>query len=133
MLRSIGHGLLLFAGFTHSDSDDQVKWTVEKILGLRIFSDDQGLMNRNIIESSGEILVVSQFTLYGDVQRGRRPSFGDAASPALAVKLYDLFILLLRERGINVDSGKFGAMMDVSLTNDGPVTFWIERNASTSA
>ncbi len=124
---NIGPGLLLFVGFTHSDSDIEVRWMVEKILGLRIFSDLEGRMNQSVIERHGAIMVVSQFTLYGDTQRGRRPSFVEAATPEAAVKLYDGLILTLRERGIDVQCGEFGAMMDVSLTNDGPVTFWIER------
>ena len=126
---SIGRGLLLLAGFTHSDTNIEVGWMVEKILGLRIFSDHEGRMNQSVLESSGEIMVVSQFTLYGNTSRGRRPSFVEAAAPEVALKLYDLLILILRERGITVQCGEFGALMDISLTNDGPVTFWIEREA----
>jgi D-tyrosyl-tRNA(Tyr) deacylase len=99
----------------------------DKIAGLRIFADDDDKMNRSILETGGELLVVSQFTLYGDAVKGRRPSFIDAARPEQAVPLYERFVTLLRERGITVATGEFGAMMEVELVNDGPVTLWLER------
>jgi len=102
----------------------------EKILGLRVFADDQGKMNRDLAETKGALLVVSQFTLYGDASKGRRPSFIDAAPPNLAIPLYEKFIALLKEKSagkIPVETGEFGAMMDVELVNDGPVTLILER------
>jgi D-aminoacyl-tRNA deacylase len=123
----IGRGMLLFVGFTHADGDAQLVWMADKVTGLRIFPDDEGKMNRSIGEANGELLVVSQFTLYGDANKGRRPSFIDAARPETAVPLYDHFLGMLRERGVSTESGEFGAMMDVELVNDGPVTLWIER------
>ena len=103
---------------------------VEKITGLRVFSDSQEKMNLALADVSGGLLVVSQFTLYGDATKGRRPSFIDAARPELAEPLYNRFIALFKERGIPVASGIFGAHMDVELVNDGPVTLWLERNAA---
>jgi D-tyrosyl-tRNA(Tyr) deacylase len=123
----IGPGAVVLVGFTHSDGDEQVIWMADKIVGLRIFADDEDKMNRSIIDSGGELLVVSQFTLYGDAVKGRRPSFVDAARPEQAVPLYERFLALLRERGVTVASGEFGAMMEVELVNDGPVTLWLER------
>ncbi len=102
----------------------------EKILGLRVFADDQAKMNRDLSETGGSLLVVSQFTLYGDASKGRRPSFIDAAPPNLAIPLYEKFVALLREKAagkIPVETGEFGAMMDVELVNDGPVTLILER------
>jgi D-tyrosyl-tRNA(Tyr) deacylase len=123
----IGPGAVVLVGFTHSDGDEQVIWMADKIVGLRIFADDEDKMNRSIIDSGGELLVVSQFTLYGDAVKGRRPSFVDAARPEQAVPLYERFLAVLRERGVPVSSGEFGAMMEVELVNDGPVTLWLER------
>lgn len=105
----------------------------EKILGLRLFPDSEDRMNHDILERGGALLVVSQFTLYGDPRKGRRPSFIEAAPPAKAIPLYERFLLLLRDRGITVETGEFGAMMDVELVNDGPVTLWIEREAGTAS
>jgi len=119
--------MLVFVGFTHTDGEEQLAWMADKVVGLRIFSDDDGKMNRSIDEARGGLLVVSQFTLYGDAIKGRRPSFIDAARPETAVPLYDRFIALLRERGIATETGEFGATMDVELVNDGPVTLWVER------
>jgi D-tyrosyl-tRNA(Tyr) deacylase len=99
----------------------------DKIVGLRIFADDEDKMNRSIADIGGELLVVSQFTLYGDAVKGRRPSFIDAARPEQAIPLYERFIGMLRERGVTVATGEFGAMMEVELVNDGPVTLWLER------
>jgi D-tyrosyl-tRNA(Tyr) deacylase len=123
----IGRGVLVFVGFTHTDSDEHLAWMADKVAGLRIFPDDEGKMNRSIGEAHGGLLVVSQFTLYGDATKGRRPSFIDAARPETAVPLYDRFIAMLRERSIATETGEFGATMDVELVNDGPVTLWIER------
>jgi D-aminoacyl-tRNA deacylase len=99
----------------------------EKVVGLRIFADDDDKMNRSVADVGGGILVVSQFTLYGDAIKGRRPSFVDAARPETAIPLYERFIALLRERGVPVQTGEFGAAMQVELVNDGPVTIWLER------
>ena len=124
---AIGRGFLLFVGLTHADTEAQVAWMAEKIVGLRLFGDADGKMNLGLEDVGGSLLVVSQFTLYGDAQKGRRPSFVDAARPELAVPLYDAFVTMLRERGARVETGEFGAMMDVELVNDGPVTLWLER------
>ena len=126
----IGPGFLVLAGFAPADTDAQLAWMAEKILGLRVFGDDEGKMNRDLAEVSGGILVVSQFTLYGDASKGRRPSFIDAAPPNLAIPLYEKFVALLREKGagkIPVETGEFGAMMDVELVNDGPVTLILDK------
>jgi D-aminoacyl-tRNA deacylase len=125
----IGTGLLVLAGFAATDTEATLDWMAEKILGLRLFSDPDGKMNLDLDEVQGAVLVVSQFTLYGDARKGRRPSFVDAAPPAVAVPLYERFVALLRERsgGIRVETGEFGAMMEVELVNDGPVTLVVER------
>jgi D-tyrosyl-tRNA(Tyr) deacylase len=124
---AIGHGLLILVGFTHTDGEDALAWMAEKLAGLRIFPDDDGKMNRSLEEVGGEALVVSQFTLYGDARKGRRPSFVDAAPPEVAVPLYERFLRRLRERGVRVAAGVFGASMQVELVNDGPVTVVLER------
>ena len=128
MVGEIGVGHLLLVGFKASDTSDHLEWMADKVVGLRIFQDDAGKMNRTLADVDGSILVVSQFTLYGDLRKGRRPSFIEAAPPETAILLYDRFVDLLdaRHPGM-VATGKFGAMMDVSLTNDGPVTLVIER------
>ena len=126
----IGPGFLVLAGFAPSDSDASLAWMADKILGLRVFGDDAGKMNRDLAEVGGGVLVVSQFTLYGDASKGRRPSFIDAAPPSLAIPLYEKFVALLRAKAagkIPVETGEFGAMMDVELVNDGPVTLLLER------
>jgi len=123
----IGHGAVVLVGFTHADGEEQISWMADKIVGLRIFADDEDKMNRSILETAGELLVVSQFTLYGDAVKGRRPSFIDAARPEQAVPLYERFLAMLRERGVTVATGEFGATMEVELVNDGPVTLWLER------
>jgi len=127
VIGKIGPGAVVLVGFTHTDGEEQSVWMADKIAGLRIFADDDDKMNRSILETGGELLVVSQFTLYGDAVKGRRPSFIDAARPEQAVPLYERFVALLRERGITVATGEFGAMMEVELVNDGPVTLWLER------
>jgi D-tyrosyl-tRNA(Tyr) deacylase len=123
----IGRGFLLLVGFTHSDTPEQVAWMAEKVSGLRLFADSDDKMNLALADVGGEILVVSQFTLYGDAAKGKRPSFIDAARPDAAVPLYEQFILALRDRQISVATGEFGEMMDVELVNDGPVTLLLER------
>lgn len=123
----IGRGLVLLVGFTHSDGEEQVAWMADKVVGLRIFPDEDDKMNRSIAEANGAFLVVSQFTLYGDSVKGRRPSFIEAARPEQAVPLYERFIARLRDSGLSVETGTFGASMQVELVNDGPVTLWLER------
>jgi D-tyrosyl-tRNA(Tyr) deacylase len=123
----IGRGLLLLVGFRQEDGDAQLRWMADKILGLRIFPDDEGKMNRSVVDVGGALLVVSQFTLYGDVERGRRPSFIEAARPEIAIPLYESFLSILRAGPCPVQTGQFGAMMQVSLVNDGPVTLIIDR------
>jgi D-tyrosyl-tRNA(Tyr) deacylase len=124
---SIDRGFLLFVGFTHTDTDEQVLWMTEKVIGLRVFPDSEEKMNLALADVGGSMLVVSQFTLYGDAQKGRRPSFTDAARPEQAIPLYERFVVTLRSRGVRVETGEFGATMDVDLVNDGPVTLWLER------
>jgi D-tyrosyl-tRNA(Tyr) deacylase len=123
----IDRGFVLLVGFTHADGDEQLVWMADKIVGLRIFPDDDDKMNRAITDVGGALLVVSQFTLYGDAVKGRRPSFVDAARPETATPLYEQFLALLRARGMRVETGEFGANMAVELVNDGPVTLWLER------
>ncbi len=124
-------GFVVFAGFAPSDTAQTLDWMVEKILGLRLFGDSEGKMNRDLGEVRGALLVVSQFTLYGDARKGRRPSFTDAAPLAVAIPLYERFVTSLRKRGvasgITVESGEFGARMEVELVNDGPVTLILEK------
>jgi D-aminoacyl-tRNA deacylase len=125
---SIDRGHLLLVGFTLGDGAAQIQWMTEKIAGLRVFSDEEGKMNLSLIDISGDLLVVSQFTLYGDTRKGRRPSFVGAAPPDVAVKLYEEFVTALRARtGGVVETGEFGASMEVELLNDGPVTLVLER------
>lgn len=123
----IDRGLLLLVGFTAGDTEEALAWMADKLVGLRIFPDDEGKMNRSVDEAGGDLLVVSQFTLYGDTRRGKRPSFIEAARPEVAIPLYERFLALLRATGRRVETGEFGAMMDVELVNDGPVTLILER------
>ena len=123
----VGRGLLLLAGFTATDTADTVDWMADKIATLRIFGDDAGKMNLALEDVSGGVLVVSQFTLYGDAAKGRRPSFIAAAPPEIATPLYERFVEAFRVRGHQVATGEFGAMMNVELVNDGPVTLVLER------
>jgi D-tyrosyl-tRNA(Tyr) deacylase len=125
----IRQGLLILVGVAHRDSEEQARWLANKTVELRIFEDDQGKMNRSLLEVGGSALVVSQFTLLADCRRGRRPAFTDAGPPALAEKLYLRFADFLTERGIEVQCGVFAADMQVSLVNDGPVTIVIDRLA----
>lgn len=124
---AIERGLLLLVGFTEGDSEEALRWMAQKVTGLRIFPDAEGRMNLSLQEIGGDVLVVSQFTLYGDASRGRRPSFVQAARPEIAVPLYERFVELLRGLGPQVETGEFGAMMEVELLNDGPVTLVLER------
>ncbi|WP_102274446.1 D-aminoacyl-tRNA deacylase [Cytobacillus massiliigabonensis] len=123
---SIAKGFVLLVGVTHEDTIEDAQFLAEKIANLRVFEDDAGKMNLSILDKGGEILSVSQFTLYGDCRKGRRPNFMDAAKPEHAVKIYEALNTCLEEKGINVATGIFGAMMDVQLTNDGPVTLIVE-------
>jgi D-tyrosyl-tRNA(Tyr) deacylase len=125
---SIGRGYLLLVGFRASDGEATLRWMADKVRGLRLFPDAEGRMNVPIDEVGGELLVVSQFTLYGDVRKGRRPSFVDAADPEQAERLYDRFVDLLRQGPVPVATGRFGALMEVELVNDGPVTLILERD-----
>jgi D-tyrosyl-tRNA(Tyr) deacylase len=125
---SIDRGYLILAGFHRSDTDEQLEWMAEKIIGLRLFADADDRMNLALEDIGGGILVVSQFTLYGDARKGRRPSFIDAAPPEISIPLYERFVALLKARAPGaVETGEFGAMMDVELVNDGPVTLVLER------
>ncbi len=126
----IGPGFVLLVGFTHGDTPAEVAWMADKVAGLRLFADGEGKMNLDLAALGGAILVVSQFTLYGDAAKGRRPSFIDAARPEVAIPLYEGFLAALRERGVTVASGEFGADMQVALVNDGPVTLILERDAA---
>jgi D-tyrosyl-tRNA(Tyr) deacylase len=123
----IDKGLLVFLGVKEEDTEDNVDYLVNKIINLRIFSDDNDKMNLSLLDTNGQVLVVSQFTLYADCSRGRRPSYTNAANPKLAKKLYESFIEKLKREDIKVQSGIFGAYMDVNLINDGPVTIMIEN------
>lgn len=122
----IGVGFLCLVGVTHDDTDADAVALADKLAGLRVFPDADGRMNRSLVEAGGSALVVSQFTLYGDVRRGRRPSFTDAAAPEVAEPLVDRLAAELADRGVPVETGRFGAMMDVELCNDGPVTLVVE-------
>ena len=126
---AIEQGFCLLVGFTHTDTPAVGDWMAEKIAGLRLFPDADGKMNVGLVEVAGAVLVISQFTLYGDAGKGRRPSFIDAARPEVAIPLYEHFLHALRGRSLRVETGEFGAMMDVALVNDGPVTLILERSA----
>jgi D-tyrosyl-tRNA(Tyr) deacylase len=123
---AIGRGFLVLLGVTHADGRAEVEWLARKVAGLRIYEDNAGKMNLGLFDVGGAALVVSQFTLYGDARKGRRPSFTDAARPEQAEPLVDYFAARLREEGLQVETGVFGAMMEVELVNDGPVTLWID-------
>lgn len=125
----ITKGLVLLVGVTHDDKQEDAVYLADKIANLRIFEDTAEKMNRSLLDVGGEILSVSQFTLYGDCRKGRRPSFMDAAKPDQANQIYEAFNSLLRDKGIRVETGRFGAMMDVELTNDGPVTLIVDSKA----
>jgi D-tyrosyl-tRNA(Tyr) deacylase len=125
----IGRGFCVLSGWTHDDTAAEVEWMADKVAGLRLFADAEGKMNLALADVGGAVLLVSQFTLYGDTQRGRRPSFVAAAQPEHAVPLYERFAAALRGRGLEVATGEFGAMMEVELVNDGPVTLVVDRHA----
>lgn len=122
----IENGYLLLVGITTTDTEKEINYLVEKVIGLRLFEDADGKMNHSIEQVRGSILSVSQFTLYADTRKGRRPSFTDAARPEIAKPLWELFNEKLQAKGLQVETGVFGAMMDVSFTNDGPVTIMLE-------
>lgn len=123
---AIGGGLLVLLGVGKEDMDPDADYLVEKVAGLRIFPDDEGKMNRSVCDTGGEVMVVSQFTLFGDVRRGKRPSFVEAARPEKALPLCEYLVTRLREKGLRVATGEFQAMMDVSLVNSGPVTILLD-------
>ena len=122
----IGPGLLVLLGVARQDTPVDVEYLADKVIGLRIFEDADGKMNRSVLEMGGSVLVVSQFTLYGDVRRGKRPSFDDAAPPAIAKEFYELFVQRIRRADIQCETGRFQEMMQVSLVNEGPVTILID-------
>jgi len=124
---SIERGFLLLVGFAAGDGEEQIRWMADKIVGLRVFADEEGRMNRDLLDVSGALLVVSQFTLYADVRKGRRPSFVGAAQPDEAESNYDKFVHELEQRELPVATGEFGALMSVELVNDGPVTLILDR------
>lgn len=126
----IDHGLVVLVGIADGDTEEDARYLADKISGLRIFEDEQGKMNHSVLETGGQVLSISQFTLYGDCRKGRRPNFMAAARPELAEPLYERFNGMLREAGLHVETGRFGAMMDVSLVNDGPVTLIVESKQS---
>ncbi|MDR7869846.1 MAG: D-aminoacyl-tRNA deacylase [Tissierellaceae bacterium] len=127
---SINKGLLVLLGVGDEDDDKDLDYLVEKVLGLRIFEDENDKMNLSLLDVEGELLVVSQFTLYGDVRKGKRPSFTGSAHPDIAIAMYEDFIQSARDMGLKVETGVFGAHMDVSLINDGPVTIMIDSKKS---
>lgn len=126
-ISSIGKGLLILLGVGHADGEDSARFLAEKTANLRIFEDEQGKTNLSVLDVKGEVIVVSQFTLYADTRKGRRPSFIDAALPAAAEPLVNRFVELLRSHGVPTQTGKFGAHMEVGIHNDGPVTIWLEK------
>ncbi len=123
---AIERGLLVLLGVAPDDTPEKAQWLADKIVGLRLFSDDQGKMNLSVADVGGGVLIVSQFTLYGDCRKGRRPSFIGAAAPEIAIPLYEAFINAVRAQGVPTATGRFGAMMDVELVNEGPVTLILE-------
>ncbi|MBK7318249.1 MAG: D-tyrosyl-tRNA(Tyr) deacylase [Anaerolineales bacterium] len=126
-ISKIGKGLLILLGVGHGDGEEQAAFLAEKTANLRIFEDDQGKTNLSVLDVKGEVIVVSQFTLYADTRKGRRPSFIDAALPDVAAPLVERFIELLRSHGVPTQAGQFGAHMHVEIHNDGPVTIWLEK------
>ena len=126
-ISQIGNGLLILLGIGHDDGEAQAVFLAEKVANLRIFEDEQGKTNLSVLDVKGEAIVVSQFTLYADTRKGRRPSFIDAALPEVAAPLVDRFVELLRSHGVPTQTGQFGAHMDVEIHNNGPVTIWLEK------
>ncbi|SDH57490.1 D-tyrosyl-tRNA(Tyr) deacylase [Alteribacillus persepolensis] len=123
---SIDHGIVALVGFTHDDTEKDLQWMAEKLVHLRIFEDETGKMNKSLIDTGGQILSISQFTLYGDCKKGRRPNFMEAAKPEQAEELYNRFNAILQDKGVRVETGTFGAMMNIRFTNEGPVTLILE-------
>ncbi len=130
MLGSISEGLVVLLGVKRGDTESEAAWLAEKIVHLRIFADEFGKMNLSLADIGGEMLIVSQFTLYGDCRKGRRPGYSDAAAPGEAEPLYERFIDWVKKQGIRTASGQFQAMMQVALTNDGPVTLLVDTDQS---
>lgn len=126
IIGSIGQGILLFLGVEETDQETDLEYMCEKIPNLRIFEDENGKMNKSLLDVEGSILVISQFTLLGDARKGRRPSFTDAAKPEKAIPMYEKFIACMKEKNITTQSGEFGAEMEVELINDGPVTILLD-------
>lgn len=126
IIGKIEHGFVLLVGITHEDREEDAAYLADKIVHLRVFEDENGKMNRSLLDVGGSILSVSQFTLYGDCRKGRRPNFMAAAKPEYALSIYQYFNEQLKQKGVHVETGEFGAMMNVSLNNDGPVTLIIE-------
>src|SRR5690242_137866 len=126
-ISAIGKGLLILLGIGHGDTEEQARFLAEKIANLRVFEDEQGKTNLSVLDVKGEAIVVSQFTLYADARKGRRPSFTDAALPEVAEPLVNRFVELLRDYGVPTQTGKFGAHMEVEIHNNGPVTIWLEK------
>lgn len=122
----IGPGLLVLLGVGEGDGEAAADWLADKIAHLRVFEDEEGKMNRSLLDTAGSVLAVSQFTLYGDCRKGRRPSFAAAARPERAEPLFEYFVARMREQGVPVETGRFGARMEVELVNDGPVTLWLD-------
>lgn len=133
IIGKIGRGLNLLVGIAASDTEAELDWMTRKCLELRLFQDEAAdkPWSKSIVDIQGEILVVSQFTLYGDCRKGRRPSFSNSAAPDAAKPLYDLFVAKLKQSGLTIATGKFGAMMDVNIENDGPVTLILEKDSAT--
>lgn len=127
VIGKIGKGLLLFAGFHKDDTEEELRWICNKVKKLRIFEDTEGKMNKSVCDVGGSLLVVSQFTLYGNTKKGTRPSFIEAAPPDIAEPMYNKMIDILKESGLKTESGKFAAMMDVQLVNNGPVTLILKK------
>ena len=128
LISEIGSGLLIFLGVSKNDQREDINYLTQKVANLRIFRDEEGKMNKSLLDIGGSALIVSQFTLYGDCRKGRRPSFIEASPPEKANKLYEEFIYMLKELGVNGKGGKFQAMMDVQLINDGPVTMLLDSS-----
>jgi D-aminoacyl-tRNA deacylase len=127
---TIGPGLVVLLGIHAGDGEKEARWLADKIVNLRIFEDDQGLMNRSLLDIGGEMLIVSQFTLYGDCRKGRRPGYSAAARPEIAEPLYEQFIRMVQQRGVTTATGRFQAMMQVELVNDGPVTLLLDSSGT---
>jgi D-tyrosyl-tRNA(Tyr) deacylase len=127
VISKIGKGLLILLGVGHGDGEEQAQFLAEKVANLRVFEDEQGKTNLSVLDVKGDAIVVSQFTLYADTRKGRRPSFIDAAQPQVAAPLVERLAELLREQGVPTQTGRFGAHMQVEIHNDGPVTIWLER------